>query len=72
MKYEIKKHGTNTAYSYGCRCDACKSAHANYNFETNKKYVNPDRLRKKVKTHKQILEESVASEPAYRFTGGKR
>lgn len=63
-KYPIEEHGTVKSYTYGCRCSDCKKAIAFYKYESNKKYIK--------KSEATILAESIASEPAYRFVGGKK
>lgn len=67
ITHPIKKHGIPTSYTYGCRCEDCKKAHADYNYETNKKYVKP-----KEKSDIAILEESIKSEPIIKFYGKTR
>lgn len=66
MKHLIKIHGTNTSYNYGCRCEECKKAHAEYNYESNKKYVR--KYRAKVNVIKMALE----SEPFIHFNSKRR
>lgn len=65
-------HGTNTGYSYKCRCDLCKQAHANANLKTNR--VNNSKYNQKLKKEKSISPEvilaaSIQSEPIWRFHG---
>lgn len=64
-------HGTNSGYTYGCRCEICKKAHADYN-RPRVKAAAGKYHKQKPPTEKTILMRSVKTPPVYTFIGKRK